>query len=157
MACSQEPVDATDTYIVEILTCLETTQQKKKKIYYCPIIDWMILIHVNSTAPSGAHWATKTKTDLELEGSWGISMLKYLQKQLQRRYRQWHLKIDTFILTLIFFDGHFIASRVNSKQCANVIFGTPGTAYLSLQWCSIAECLHSFVFAFVVRLYLSSD
>ena len=31
MACSQEPVDATDFYIVEILTCLETTQQQKKQ------------------------------------------------------------------------------------------------------------------------------
>ena len=29
----------------------------------------------------------------------------------------------------VFSDGHFIASRINKKKCAGVIFGTPGNAY----------------------------
>ena len=57
-----------------------------------------------------------------MEGSWGIiHMLKSLQTQLQRRHRQRCLKIDTFIQGLIFPDSHFIASRINRKQCSGVI------------------------------------
>ena len=67
-----------------------------------------------STAPmSIQNW-------LQIGGSWGIvSMLKPLQKQLQRRHKHQCLKIDTLIRRL---NGHFIASSVNRQQCAGVIF-----------------------------------
>ena len=57
-------------------------------------------------------------------------MLKSLQKQLQRRHRQWCLEIDTLFQLLMFSDGRFIASSVKRKQCVGTIFGTPGTTYL---------------------------
>ena len=58
-------------------------------------------------------------------------MLKSFQKQLQGRHRQRYLETDTFIRGLIFFeDGHFIGSSMNRKQCAGVVFGALGTAYL---------------------------
>ena len=69
--------------------------------------------------------ATATKLICQLEVSWGITLiLKSLQKQLQRRHRQQGLKIDSFSQRS---DSHFIAFSVNRKQCAGVIFGSPGT------------------------------
>ena len=69
--------------------------------FHHSIIDRMTLVHVQPR-PQVLKAATATKTDCELEGSWGIvSMLKSLQKQLQRRHRQRCLKIDTLIRLLM--------------------------------------------------------
>ena len=57
-------------------------------------------------------------------------MLKSLQKELQRRHKQWCLKIDTLLQRLMFFGRPFNASSANRKQCVGVIIGTPGTTYL---------------------------
>ena len=80
--------------------------------------------------------STATKIYCKLERSWGIiSMLKSLQKQLQRRHKQRCLKIDTLLRSMMFSDGRFDASGANSKQYAGVIFGTPGTAYNVQYFC----------------------
>ena len=45
-----------------------------------------------------------------------------------------------------FSDGHFIASSVNRKQCAGVIFGTPGAVYLCYSLAALS-CHACFTFS----------
>ena len=90
-ACSQEPVDSTDANMVETSTCLETTQQE--------MTNFTVRYQSNRTGPCSAAPLSvpATKIYCELGRSWGIvSMLKSLQKQLQRRHKQQCLKTYTF-------------------------------------------------------------
>ena len=75
--------------------------------------------------------ATAMKTDCQLEGSWGIvSMLKSLQTQLQRRHRQWCLKIDTLIQLLMFETVilSLLASTGNNVRASFLVHQIPHTS-----------------------------
>ena len=75
--------------------------------FHRSIIDRMTLVHVQPRSQV-LKAATATKTDCQFEGYWGIvSILKSLQKQLQRRRRQRCLEIDTVIRLLMFFGRSF--------------------------------------------------
>ena len=152
-ACSQEPVDSTDANMVETSTCLETTQQEMSP----SDIDRIGLVHVQ-LRPWVFKAATATKIYCELGRSWGIvSMLKSLQKQLQRRHNNSVWKYIHFSEYWCFSDGHFIASSANRKQCAGVIFGTPGTTYFSYSLVVSPSVYAVFPPRLSVRIYLSSD
>ena len=131
-------------------------RQHSKKWQISPSdIDRIGLVHVQ-LRPWVFKAATATKIYCELGRSWGIvSMLKSLQKQLQRRHKQQCLKIHT--LFRCFSDGHFTASSANRKQCAGVIFGTPGTTYLSYSLVVSPNVYAVFPPRLSVRIYLSSD
>jgi len=93
-------------------------------------------------------------------GSWGIvSTLKSLQKQLQRRHKQRYLKIRRYTSPKIdvFLNGHFNASSTNRRQCAGVIFGTPGTAYPCYSLAVSPNVYTVFPPRLSFRVYLSSN
>ena len=99
-ACSQGPV------VILILRRLWTVGDNtaRNDKFHCPIIDGTNLVHVQ-LRPRIVKTATVTRTDCELEGSWGIIlMLKSIQKQLQRRHRQQCVK---FTQGLMFFGWSF--------------------------------------------------
>ena len=104
-ACSEEPVDFTDTNTVETSTCLKTTQQETTN---SPSdIDRIGLAHVQ-LRPCVFETATATKIYCELGRSWGIVlMLKSFQKRLQRRRKQPCLKIHTLFRRLMYFGRPF--------------------------------------------------
>ena len=115
--------------------------------FHCLIVDWMTLLS-HASEYSGSY------RDCELEGSWGIiSVLKYFQKQLHRRHRQWCVKRDTLIQGLIFIRWSFIAFSVNWKQCGGVNFGTLGTAYLCYSIAVSPSVYTVFSLQLSVRLY----
>ena len=104
-ACSQEPVDSTDANIVETSTCLETTQQEMTNFTVRLLID---RTGPCSAMPLSVQSSYRYQNICELGRSWGIvSMLKSLQKQLQRRHKQQCLKIHTLFRILMFFGRPF--------------------------------------------------
>ena len=106
-------------------------RQHSKKRQISPSDYWSNRTGPCSAAPQSAQSSYHYKNLLQIGGTWGIVlMLKSLQKQLQRKHKQRYLKIDTLLRRLMFLDSHFNASSTNRNQCAGVIFGTPGTAYL---------------------------
>ena len=44
----------------------------------------------------------------------------------------------------VFLDSHYNASSANRKQCAGIIFGTPGTVYLRYSLVVLPNVLRSF-------------
>ena len=141
--------------MVETSTCLETTQQE--------MTNFTVRYRSNRTGPCSAaplsvQSSYRYQNILRIGRSWGIvSMLKSLQKQLQRRHKQQCLKIHTLFRILMFFGRPFIASSANRKQCAGVIFGTPGTTYLSYSLVVSPNVYAVFPPRLSVRIYLSSD
>ena len=143
---------------VETSTCLETIQLQTTN-FTVQLIEYR-------TGPSpraGDEASSLLRNIANLGESWGIvSMLKALQKQLQRSHQQQCLKIDTLLRRFMFFGrGHFIASTANRKQRAGVILvHHAGTTCLRY---SLAVPLNVYaVFpppcqALSVRIYLSSD
>ena len=106
-------------------------RQHSKKWQISPSDYWSNRTVPCSAAPLSVQSSYRYENVLWIGGVWGIvSMLKSLQKQLQRRHKQLCLKIDTLLRRLMFPDGHFNASSANRRQCASIIFGTPGTVYL---------------------------
>ena len=116
---------------METSSCSETTQQKKNDKFHRSIVDPMTLVHAQLRSRV-LKAATTTKTDCVFEGSWGIvSMLKSLQKQLQRRHRQRCLEIDTLIRLLMFFWTvvlSLLASRGNSVRAPFLVHQVPRTS-----------------------------
>ena len=99
-ACSQESVDCGDFNLFG-----DNTVRNVK--FHCLIIDRIGLAHVQ-LRPRVFKVATATKIYCKLGRCCGIvSMLKSLQKQLQRRYTQQCLKIDTLLRTSMFFGWPF--------------------------------------------------
>ena len=99
-ACSQEPVDSTDANMVETSTCLETTQQE--------MTNFTVRLLIDRTGPCSATPLSVQSSYRYQKRSWGIvSMLKSLQKQLQRRHKQQCLKIHTLFRILMFFGRPF--------------------------------------------------
>ena len=110
---------------METSTYSETTQQETTNFIW-------LLLHVQ-LCPPVFKAATMTKTDCKLEGSWGIVlMLKSLQKQLQRRHRQWCLKMSTLIRRLMFFFRTVILSLLpstgNNVQVSFLLHWVPHTS-----------------------------
>ena len=102
---------------METSTCLET-DRKKHQISPFTIIDGMTLVHVQPR-PRVLKVATAMKTFCELGRSWGIvSMLKSLQKQLQRRRRQQYLKV----IRGLFFRTDILSLLVSTGNNARVSF-----------------------------------
>lgn len=99
--------------ILRISTCLETPRTARNNKFQCSIVHLMNLVHVQPD-PQVLKVATAMKIDRGLQGSWSILSMYALQKQLQRRHRQWHLKIDTFTRGL---DGHFSVNRKQYRVC----------------------------------------
>ena len=160
--CSQEPVDSTNanTYCGHFNLFGDNTARNDK--FHRPIIDRIGLVHAQLCP-----WVFKAATAMTIYcefgrggGSWGIvSTLKSLQKQLQRRHKQRYLKIRRYTSPKIdvFLNGHFNASSTNRRQCAGVIFGTPGTAYLCYSLAVSPNVYTVFPPRLSIRVYLSSN
>ena len=78
------------------------------------------------------------------------------QKELQGRHKQRCLKIDTLLVDWCFSDGHFNASNANRRQCAGVIFATPGTTYLLYSLAVSPNVYAVFPPRLSIRVYLLS-
>ena len=136
-------------------TCLETTQQEMTNFTVRLLIesDWPMFSCVLECSKQ----LLLGKCIINW-GGWGIiSMLKYLQKQLQRQHKQQCLKIDTLLRRLMFPDGYFNASSANRRQCAGISFGTPGTAYLCYSFAVSPNVYAVFPPCLSIQVYLSSD
>ena len=116
--------------------------------FHRPIIDRIGLVQVQ-LRPGVFKAATATKIYCGLGRSWGIvSMLKSLQKQLQRRHKQQCLKIDTLFRRLMFFGRPFNRFKRQQETMRGRHFWYTRYRVPPLQSCGIAECLRSFPSAF---------
>ena len=107
--------------------------------FHRPIIDQIGLVHAQ-LCPWVFKAATATKLYYEFERPWDIiSMLKSLQKQLQRRHKQRCLKIRRYTSPKIdvFLNGHLmlLAPTGNDVQVSFLVHQVPRTSATVLQYC----------------------
>ena len=141
---------------METSTCLETTQQE--------MTNFTVRLLIDRTGPCSA-------TPLSVQSSYRYQNILRIGEVFWQRIdakispkaasekAQTTVSENTYTFPNIdvFRTGHFIASSANRKQCAGVIFGTPGTTYLSYSLVVSQNVYAVFPPRLSVRIYLSSD
>ena len=115
-ACSQGPVDSTDTNVVETSTCLETTQQEMTNFTVRLSIGWPWSMFSRE--------CSKQLPQRKLNAiCWDfVSMLKSLQKQIQRSHRQWNLNRYTNSIVDVFFWMITLSLLASTRKSVRALF-----------------------------------